>query len=245
MFCNIVAVALHQHNYLGMNEYKILVVDDEEDICEILQFNLQLEGFKVDVAHSAEEAMTLKLKEYNLILLDVMMGKISGFRMMQLMRQNDYTAHIPIIFITARDTENDVVTGFNLGADDYISKPFSIKEVVLRVKAVVRRTLEVNTANKINSVWVDGLELNIDNKSVTVDNENVPFTKKEFELLLVLMQNPNKVLSREDLLKMVWSDDVCVVPRTVDVNITRIRKKIGKYGARIVARQGFGYSFTK
>ena len=228
-----------------MNEYKILVVDDEEDICEILQFNLQLEGFKVDVAHSAEEAMTLKLKEYNLILLDVMMGKISGFRMMQLMRQNDYTAHITIIFITARDTENDVVTGFNLGADDYIAKPFSIKEVVLRVKAVVRRTLEVNTPNKINSVWVDGLELNIDNKSVTVDNENVPFTKKEFELLLVLMQNPNKVLSREDLLKMVWSDDVCVVPRTVDVNITRIRKKIGKYGARIVARQGFGYSFTK
>ena len=228
-----------------MNEYKILVVDDEEDICEILQFNLQLEGFKVDVAHSAEEAMTLKLKEYNLILLDVMMGKISGFRMMQLMRQNDYTAHIPIIFITARDTETDVVTGFNLGADDYIAKPFSIKEVVLRVKAVVRRTLEVNTPNKINSVWVDGLELNIDNKSVTVDNENVPFTKKEFELLLVLMQNPNKVLSREDLLKMVWSDDVCVVPRTVDVNITRIRKKIGKYGARIVARQGFGYSFTK
>lgn len=245
MFCNIVAVALHQHNYLGMNEYKILVVDDEEDICEILQFNLQLEGFKVDVAHSAEEAMTLKLKEYNLILLDVMMGKISGFRMMQLMRQNDYTAHIPIIFITARDTENDVVTGFNLGADDYIAKPFSIKEVVLRVKAVARRTLEVNTPSKINSVWVDGLELNIDNKSVTVDNENVPFTKKEFELLLVLMQNPNKVLSREDLLKMVWSDDVCVVPRTVDVNITRIRKKIGKYGARIVARQGFGYSFTK
>ena len=245
MFCNIVAVALHQHNYLGMNEYKILVVDDEEDICEILQFNLQLEGFKVDVAHSAEEAMTLKLKEYNLILLDVMMGKISGFRMMQLMRQNDYTAHIPIIFITARDTENDVVTGFNLGADDYISKPFSIKEVVLRVKAVVRRTLEVNTPSKINSVWVDGLELKIDKKSVTVDNENVPFTKKEFELLLVLMQNPNKVLSREDLLKMVWSDDVCVVPRTVDVNITRIRKKIGKYGARIVARQGFGYSFTK
>ena len=228
-----------------MNEYKILVVDDEEDICEILQFNLQLEGFKVDVAHSAEEAMTLKLKEYNLILLDVMMGKISGFRMMQLMRQNDYTAHIPIIFITARDTEKDVVTGFNLGADDYIAKPFSIKEVVLRVKAVARRTLEVNTPSKINSVWVDGLELNIDNKSVTVDNENVPFTKKEFELLLVLMQNPNKVLSREDLLKMVWSDDVCVVPRTVDVNITRIRKKIGKYGARIVARQGFGYSFTK
>ena len=228
-----------------MNEYKILVVDDEEDICEILQFNLQLEGFKVDVAHSAEEAMTLKLKEYNLILLDVMMGKISGFRMMQLMRQNDYTAHIPIIFITARDTENDVVTGFNLGANDYIANPFSIKEVELRVKAVARRTLEVNTPSKINSVWVDGLELNIDNKSVTVDNENVPFTKKEFELLLVLMQNPNKVLSREDLLKMVWSDDVCVVPRTVDVNITRIRKKIGKYGALIVARQGFGYSFTK
>lgn len=228
-----------------MNEYKILVVDDEEDICEILQFNLQLEGFKVDVAHSAEEAMTYKLKEYNLILLDVMMGKISGFRMMQLMRQNDQTAHIPIIFITARDTENDVVTGFNLGADDYIAKPFSIREVVLRVKAVARRTLDVTTLSKANIIAIDGLELNLDNKSVIVDNENVPFTKKEFELLQVLMENPNKVLSRDDLLKMVWSDDVCVVARTVDVNITRIRKKIGKYGSRIVARQGFGYSFSK
>ena len=228
-----------------MNEYKILVVDDEEDICEILQFNLQLEGFKVDVAHSAEEAMTYKLKEYNLILLDVMMGKISGFRMMQLMRLNDQTAHIPIIFITARDTENDVVTGFNLGADDYIAKPFSIREVVLRVKAVARRTLDVATLSKANIIAIDGLELNLDNKSVIVDNENVPFTKKEFELLQVLMENPNKVLSRDDLLKMVWSDDVCVVVRTVDVNITRIRKKIGKYGSRIVARQGFGYSFSK
>ncbi|MGM9795200.1 MAG: response regulator transcription factor [Candidatus Aphodosoma sp.] len=228
-----------------MNEYKILVVDDEEDICEILQFNLQLEGFKVDVAHSAEEAMTYKLKEYNLILLDVMMGKISGFRMMQLMRQNDQTAHIPIIFITARDTENDVVTGFNLGADDYIAKPFSIREVVLRVKAVARRTLDIATLSKVNIIAIDGLELNLDNKSVIVDNENVPFTKKEFELLQVLMENPNKVLSRDDLLKMVWSDDVCVVARTVDVNITRIRKKIGKYGSRIVARQGFGYSFSK
>lgn len=228
-----------------MNEYKILVVDDEEDICEILQFNLQLEGFKVDVAHSAEEAMTYRLKDYNLILLDVMMGKMSGFRMMQLMKQNSQTAHIPIIFITARDTENDVVTGFNLGADDYISKPFSIREVVLRVKAVARRTQESGVAERSNTIAVEGLELNIDNKSVTVDNENVPFTKTEFELLLALMENANKVLSREDLLKMVWSDDVCVVPRTVDVNITRIRKKIGKYGNLIVARQGFGYSFVK
>lgn len=228
-----------------MNEYKILVVDDEEDICEILQFNLQLEGFKVDVAHSAEEAMTYRLKDYNLILLDVMMGKMSGFRMMQLMKQNSQTAHIPIIFITARDTENDVVTGFNLGADDYISKPFSIREVVLRVKAVARRTQESVAADTSKIIAVEGLELNIDNKSVTVDNENVPFTKTEFELLLALMENANKVLSREDLLKMVWSDDVCVVPRTVDVNITRIRKKIGKYGNLIVARQGFGYSFVK
>ena len=138
-----------------MNEYKILVVDDEEDICEILQFNLQLEGFKVDVAHSAEEAMTLKLKEYNLILLDVMMGKISGFRMMQLMRQNDYTAHIPIIFITARDTENDVVTGFNLGADDYISKPFGILELVARINANIRKTATVQPALKFKDITVD------------------------------------------------------------------------------------------
>ena len=238
-----------------MANNRILVVDDEEDLCEILQFNLELEGYKVDVAHSAEEALRLQLSEYALVLLDVMMGEISGFKMARMMRETEETKRVPIIFITARDTENDLVTGFNLGADDYISKPFSIKEVMLRVKAVMRRTAavvshtdDVVLEKKINKrgenmVSYEGIEMNLDSKSVMVDGREVAFTKREFELLKLFIENPNKVFSREEILKLVWHDDVCVLDRTVDVNITRVRKKIGVYGANLVSRQGYGYSF--
>ena len=238
-----------------MANNRILVVDDEEDLCEILQFNLELEGYKVDVAHSAEEALRLRLSEYGLVLLDVMMGEISGFKMAKMMHESEETKHVPIIFITARDAENDLVTGFNLGADDYISKPFSIKEVMLRVKAVLRRTAQavpytddVILEKKINKrgenvVSYEGIEMNLDSKSVMVDRREVAFTKREFELLKLFIENPNKVFSREEILKMVWHDDVCVLDRTVDVNITRVRKKLGKYESNLVSRQGYGYSF--
>lgn len=238
-----------------MTNSRILVVDDEEDLCEILQFNLELEGYQVDVAHSAEEALRLRLSEYGLVLLDVMMGEISGFKMAKMMRENEQLKHVPIIFVTARDAENDLVTGFNLGADDYISKPFSIKEVMLRVKAVMRRTAavvshtdDVVLEKKINKggenvVSYEGIEMNLDSKSVIVDGREVAFTKREFELLKLFIENPNKVFSREEILKLVWHDDVCVLDRTVDVNITRVRKKIGAYGANLVSRQGYGYSF--
>ena len=238
-----------------MANNRILVVDDEEDLCEILQFNLELEGYQVDVAHSAEEALRLRLSEYGLVLLDVMMGEISGFKMAKMMHESEETKHVPIIFITARDAENDLVTGFNLGADDYISKPFSIKEVMLRVKAVLRRTAQavphtddVILEKKINKreenvVSYEGIEMNLDSKSVNVDGKEVAFTKREFELLKLFIENPNKVFSREEILKMVWHDDVCVLDRTVDVNITRVRKKIGRYGSNLVSRQGYGYSF--
>ena len=238
-----------------MANNRILVVDDEEDLCEILQFNLELEGYNVDVAHSAEEALRLQLSDYALVLLDVMMGEISGFKMARMMRETEETKRVPIIFITARDTENDLVTGFNLGADDYISKPFSIKEVMLRVKAVMRRTAavvshtdDVVLEKKINKrgenmVSYEGIEMNLDSKSVMVDGREVAFTKREFELLKLFIENPNKVFSREEILKLVWHDDVCVLDRTVDVNITRVRKKIGVYGANLVSRQGYGYSF--
>lgn len=238
-----------------MANNRILVVDDEEDLCEILQFNLELEGYMVDVVHSAEEALHLRLSDYGLVLLDVMMGQISGFKMARMMRESEDTKHVPIIFITARDAENDLVTGFNLGADDYISKPFSIKEVILRVKAVMRRTAVVESpgnnvvlVGKINKsganvISYEGIEVDLDSKSVMVDGCEVAFTKREFELLKLLIDNPNKVFSREEILKLVWHDDVCVLDRTVDVNITRVRKKIGRYGSNLVSRQGYGYSF--
>ena len=232
-----------------MANNRILVVDDEEDLCEILQFNLELEGYNVDVAHSAEEALRLQLSDYALVLLDVMMGEISGFKMAKMMREDEQLKRVPIIFVTARDAENDLVTGFNLGADDYISKPFSIKEVMLRVKAVMRRTAvqsPVHTAirqlgGKI--VEYETIVMNIDNKTVEIDGRDVAFTKREFELLKLFIENPNRVFSREEILKLVWHDDVCVLDRTVDVNITRVRKKIGRYGSNLVSRQGYGYSF--
>lgn len=226
----------------AVNNSRILVVDDEEDLCEILKYNLENEGFWVDTANSAEEALKLNLSVYNLMLLDVMMGEISGFKMASMLKKNKETASIPIIFITARDTENDTITGFNLGADDYISKPFSLREVIVRVKAVLRRTVEVKDAAS-EVLTYKGLSLDIQQKKVTIDGEDVSLTKKEFEILKLLLKSPNKVFSREDILAQIWSDEVYVLDRTVDVNITRLRKKVGEYGKCIITRLGYGYCF--
>lgn len=226
-----------------MNEYRILVVDDEEDLCEILKFNLENEGYGVDTANSAEEALRMDLSQYHLLLLDVMMGEISGFRMANMLKKEKDTAHIPIIFITAKDTENDTITGFNLGADDYISKPFSIREVMVRVKAVLRRTATPLPIKEEEVLEYKGLTLNIPQKKVSIDGTEVPLTKKEFEILMLFLQNKGRVFSREDILAKVWNDEVYVLDRTIDVNITRLRKKIGEYGKRIVTRLGYGYCF--
>ena len=225
-----------------MNDYRILVVDDEEDLCEILKFNLEMEGYTVDTAYSAEEALKLDITQYNLLLLDVMMGEISGFKMARMLKANKDTAEIPIIFITAKDTENDTITGFNLGADDYISKPFSLREVIMRVKAVLRRTAGVQIKEE-DQLQYKGLVINIPQKKVTIDGEETSLTKKEFEILLLLLQNQGRVFSREDILAKVWNDEVYVLDRTIDVNITRLRKKIGSYGKYIVTRLGYGYCF--
>lgn len=225
-----------------MNDYRILVVDDEEDLCEILKFNLEMEGYTVDTAYSAEEALKLDITQYNLLLLDVMMGGISGFKMARMLKANKDTAEIPIIFITAKDTENDTITGFNLGADDYISKPFSLREVIMRVKAVLRRTAGVQIKEE-EQLQYKGLVINIPQKKVTIDGEETSLTKKEFEILLLLLQNQGRVFSREDILAKVWNDEVYVLDRTIDVNITRLRKKIGSYGKYIVTRLGYGYCF--
>lgn len=226
-----------------MNNYRILVVDDEEDLCEILKFNLENEGYEVDTANSAEEALKLDISSYNLLLLDVMMGEISGFKMANIIKKDNKTAHVPIIFITAKDTENDTVTGFNLGADDYISKPFSLREVIARVKAVIRRTNKNDTEKKVEQLSYKTLTLDIIKKKISIDDAEVTLTKKEFEILLLLLQNKGRVFSREDILARVWSDEVYVLDRTIDVNITRLRKKIGAYGKCVVTRLGYGYCF--
>ena len=227
-----------------MNETRILVVDDEEDLCEILKFNLENEGYEVDTANSAEEALKMDISSYHLILLDVMMGEISGFKMANMLKKDKKTAKVPIIFITAKDTENDTVTGFNIGADDYISKPFSIREVMVRVRAVLRRTAEqAGDADESKIINYQGLQLNLDKKTVSIDGEAIPFTKTEFELLRLFLEERGKVFSRQELIDRVWPKDVMVLDRTVDVNITRMRKKIGKFAKCIVTRLGFGYYF--
>ena len=225
---------------------KILVVDDEQDICEILQYNLETEGFEVVTANSAEEALQLPLHEFSLILLDVMMGEMSGFQMALRLKDSSATAQIPVIFITALDGEDNLVKGLNIGADDYIAKPLSMKEVKARVRAVLRRTLNMEPGHVVqdNRICYEGITLDLNAKTVTLDGEELICTKLEFELLSFFLQHRGTVFSREDLLKYCWPQDVLVLDRTVDVNITRLRKKIGRYGKQIKTRVGYGYCFT-
>ena len=222
---------------------RILVVDDEQDLLEILKFNLETEGYEVQTATSAEEAQTLDIASFDLLLLDVMMGGMSGFALARLLKANPKTASVPIIFLTARDTENDTVTGFNLGADDYISKPFSLREVMVRVRAVLRRTAVDNGEEQQHLITYQGIVMNLDKKTVTIDGEEIAFTKTEFELLHLLLDERGRVFSRQELIDRVWPKDVLVLDRTVDVNITRLRKKIGRFSKCIVTRLGFGYYF--
>ena len=222
---------------------RILVVDDEQDLLEILKFNLETEGYEVVTATSAEEALQLDIASFDLMLLDVMMGGMSGFAMARQLKDNPATSQVPIIFLTARDTENDTVTGFNLGADDYISKPFSLREVMVRVRAVLRRTAKENGEEEAKTLSYQGIVMNLDRKTVSVDGEDIPFTKTEFELLHLLLDERGRVFSRQELIERIWPKDVLVLDRTVDVNITRLRKKIGRFAKCIVTRLGFGYYF--
>lgn len=223
---------------------RILVVDDETDVCEILKFNLENSGYEVDTANSAEEAMQLNLASYSLFLLDVMMYRMSGFAFASHLRKQQETAHIPIIFVTAKDSENDTLTGFNLGADDYIRKPFSINEVIMRVKAVLRRAGKTRPAPGTETTF-RCLTLNPDTKRATIANSDLSLTKKEFELLYTLLKSPGKVYSREELLRLIWPDDANILERSVDVNIARMRKKLREYAPHIISRSGYGYCFDE
>ena len=225
-----------------MDKKKILVVDDEHDLCEILQFNLTTAGYDTDTANSTSEAMKKDLTQYDLLLLDVMLPDISGFEMAKLIKADKRTSNIPIIFLTAKDTEEDTLTGFNLGADDYVTKPFSIREVIARVKAVLHRVSTKQT-DDAECISYKELTINLKQKSVTIDGEDVSLTRTEFGLLSMLVSNVGQVFSRQQLLEKVWPQDVIVTNRTVDVNMARMRKKLGQYASCIVARQGFGYCF--
>ena len=224
---------------------KILVVDDEETLCEVLKINLENEGYDVDIAFSAEQALGYNLTEYSLILLDIMMGEISGIKMAKMLKADVSTAGIPIIFCTARDSEDDMVMGLNLGADDYIMKPYTVRNVVARVKSVLRRSggVKAVAAAPHNMLEVEELVLDMEFKKCTVDGVEVRLTRKEFELLAYLIRHKGKICSREQILNAVWSDEVVVLDRTIDVNVTRLRSKIGRYGSYIVTRSGFGYGF--
>lgn len=227
---------------IPLNAVNILVVDDEEDICEILKFNLESEGFQVDTLNSAEEALEKKLDKYQLFLLDIMMKGMSGYRLADEIRRKRKLT-VPILFITAKNTENDKLTGFSVGADDYITKPFSIKEVVARIKAVLRRSESTSESMLLPSkIKIEGIELDIGKKRLIVDGVREDLTPIEFQLLYILMKNPGRIFGRDQILTSIWRD-VNVTDRTVDVHITRLRKKLGDYGNYLVSRKGYGYCF--
>ncbi len=226
---------------------RILVVDDEETLCDTLAFNLAAEGYEVDTAYSAEQALSLNLSTYDLALLDIMMGEISGIQLARIMKSNPATASVSIIFCTAKDSEEDMIKGLDLGADDYIMKPYSLKAVLARIRTVLRRTSvsQPSVPKDTDRYSYKGLVLSARNRICTVDGNEVKMPKKEFEILLKLISNIGQVFTRQQLLRDIWTDEVVVLDRVVDVNITRIRQKIGNYGKNIVTRSGYGYGFIE
>lgn len=225
---------------------KILVIDDEETLCEALRFNLEEEGYQVDTALSAEEALTLNLAGYDLFMLDIMMDEISGTQLARILKTTPATSAIPIIFCTAKDSEDDMVKGLDLGADDYITKPYSLKTMMARVRSVLRRASSETPAKQVSpsdSISYKGLRLSLTTKTCTVDGEEAKMPRKEFEILRKLMSHPGHIFSRNELIDEIWPDDVVVLDRVVDVNITRIRHKIGPYAENLITKPGYGYGF--
>ena len=231
---------------MDMND-RILIVDDEETLCEALRFNLEAEGYRVDTANSAEQVLAMDVSGYDLLLLDIMMGEISGIQLAKILKANPATAAIPIIFCTAKDTENDMVSGLELGADDYIMKPYSLRNVLARVKTVLRRARPSANSTRYSeeAVSFQGLHIMPSKKVCLVDGEEVKLPKKEFEILLKLVRNIGRIFTREEILKEIWPEEVVVLDRVVDVSVTRIRQKIGRYGKHLKSRSGYGYGFME
>jgi len=221
---------------------RILVVDDEEDICEIIQFNLEAEGFEIDTVSSSEQALKKSLHKYDLFLLDIMLKGMSGLKLAEELRKRK-KIRAPIVFISARISENDRLIGFSAGADDYITKPFSIREMVARVHALLRRySGEIKQEEKQEKLRLLGLELDLDKKRLYVDGAKTDVTPQEYKILKLLMKNAGNTYSRDQILSYAWKD-INVIDRTVDVHITRLRKKLGRYGQNLISRSGYGYCF--
>ena len=232
---------------------KILVIDDEESLCEILKFNLEKEGYEVDTAYSAEEALDMDLRPYSLFIVDIMMDHLSGFDFAKRVRNVTETENTPILFCSAMSNEDCVVMGLNIGGDDYVTKPFVIGEVLARVRALLRRSArqaavaaEADVQEKLESdIVFRGLRIDRNDKTVHLDGEEIQLTWKEYDLLLYFLTHRNRIYSRAEIIEKVWGDDVVVSDRTIDTNITRLRGKIGEYSNNIVTRQGFGYGFKE
>lgn len=232
---------------------RILVIDDEESICDILQYNLTKEGYEVDTAYSAEEALELDLAKYQLFIVDIMMGDLSGFDFAKRLRNVTATEFTPIIFCSALNEEDEKVMGLNIGADDYVTKPFSISELVARVRAVLRRTAaaagaqaqQAEDSEYETDLTFKTLRIDRNAKLAYLDNEVLALTRTEFEILQFFLTHRNRIYSRQEMISSVWGEDIVVNNRTIDTNITRLRKKIGQYADNIVTRQGFGYGFKE
>ncbi len=231
---------------------KILVIDDEESICEILKFNLEKEGYEVDTAYSAEEALDRDLSGYSLFIVDIMMDRLSGFDFAKRIKNNDAIENTPIIFCSALSGEDDTVMGLNIGGDDYITKPFVISEVLARVRAVLRRSHATkqwayNVSKSIYEpdITFKNLRINRNEKICYLNGEAVALTRTEFDILLFFLTHRNRIYSREEIIQQIWAGDVVVTNRTIDTNITRLRRKLGEYGNNIVTRLGFGYGFKE
>ncbi|MDE7466781.1 MAG: response regulator transcription factor [Muribaculaceae bacterium] len=230
---------------------KILVIDDEDALCDILQYNLTKEGYEVDTALSAEEALDMDLDQYQLFIVDIMMGELSGYDFAKRVRNVTATEKTPIIFCSALNEEDDKVMGLNIGADDYVTKPFSINEVVARVRAVLRRSAAAAPAatepegDYESDVTFKNLRIDRNEKICYYNGEELPLTRTEFEILQFFLTHRNRIYSRQEIISNVWGEDVVVSDRTIDTNLTRLRKKIGEYAQNLVTRPGFGYGFKE
>lgn len=227
-----------------MNKYRILIIDPDIDFCGYLQSNLKSEGYHVETCQDVKNILDLKLHQYDLIILETQLRDVSGFKLVHDIRNNPFTTSLPIIFMSSKPGENEMMTAFSVGADDFLLKPFFIRELVARIKVIIRRSEEQKNVN-IQLLVYDQLKLNLSKMQVKVDGETVPFTRKEFEIMKLFLENKNRIFSREDLLKLIWSEESFVLGRTIDVNITRIRHKIGNYGNHIVTKIGKGYCFEE
>lgn len=230
----------------------ILVIDDEEAVCEILKYNLTKEGYQVDTAYSAEEALEMDLDRYQLFMVDIMMGDMSGFDFAKRLRNVTATENIPIIFCSALNEEDEKVMGLNIGADDYVTKPFVIPEVLARVRAVLRRSNNFNRPaapapdeDYAPDIAFHDLRIDQNEKLCFLGDQELSLTKTEFDLLQFLLSHRNRIYSREEIIRQVWAKDMVVTNRAIDTNIARLRKKIGQYGNNIVTRLGFGYGFKE